>query len=379
MKLGDKQKMVEMLQEAFRVYSQLKIIRGMTSAENYLKQISNNETIPIANKTKTRDSINIDEFLTNLTKHKPGDIFNEQNMLNYIKNCILSVGKVFPGMISDNADYKIKSPNYWGLSQLHKSQLYVMSENIYDPIKKYYENRYIKKLLKNVQMNSTPSILLSNIIPLMEKSTFNTQTSILLMEHCFLTILFEYINLSDNVSMIVDIDVNDENESDEGFTISQSEKDTFKKNIATLLSDYFKIMNNSKENINITYNEIMDNVFKLKEAEKNRMRKRAEDLGKEQLQVDNEFKEHKIGFWSKGEHARHYDGDRFDEEFGIMQDLNEKENRLAKQKNKPKQGVNLQDVNDLDEEDDAQRRIDNEKGEVDTDEDWDDGDYYRED
>jgi phosphatidylserine/phosphatidylglycerophosphate/cardiolipin synthase-like enzyme len=47
MKLGDKQKMVEMLQEAFRVYSQLKIIRGMTSAENYLKQISNNETIPI--------------------------------------------------------------------------------------------------------------------------------------------------------------------------------------------------------------------------------------------------------------------------------------------------------------------------------------------
>lgn len=326
------------------------------------------------NKNSSRDSVNVEAFLSNMTKYKSGDIFNEQNMLNYIKNCVHSIGKVFPGMVSEKADYNIKSPKYWGISENHKTQLYIMSSKLFEPLKKYYDNITIKKLLQNIQTNSTPAILLSDIIPLMEKSTFNVQTSISLMEHCFLTILYEYIILSDNPSMLSE---STEEDFEEDFNVSQSEKDMFKNKIASLLSDYFKLIDNTKKNISITYDEIMDNVFKLKEAEKNRIRKRAEDLTKEQLQVDNEFKEHKIGFWSKGENVRYYDGDRFDEEFNIMRELNEKENRLAKNRNK--NNVNLLDVNDLDYEEQTQRLVDEEEGELIMDEDWDDGDFYGDD
>ena len=325
-------------------------------------------------KTNKKDSNMVDMFLSNMTKYKSNDVFNEQNMMNYMKNCIHSVGKVFPGMISEKADYRITAPNYWGISKNHKKQLSILSEQIYEPIAKYYNNVNIKKLLKNVQENTIPAILLSEIIPLMEKSTFNIQTSVLLMEHCFLTILFEYINLSDNASNILS-DVNEE--EDEELNVSDSEKNTFKNKIALLLIEYFKILTNTKKNISISYDEIMDNVFKLKEAEKNRIRKRAEDLTKEQLQVDNEFKEHKIGFWAKGENVRYYDGDRFDEEFGIMQELNEKEKRLNNNKNKP--NANLLDMNDLDYEEETNRFIEEEEGAVNMDEDWDDGDYYGED
>jgi len=352
------------------IITSLKKVNGVmkTKIVDFIKQY---------NKSQLSGSVNIAEFLTNLTKYKSGDIFNEQNMVNYIKNCIHSIGKVFPSMVCENADYKIKAPKYWGLSKNHDSQLKIISTDIFEPMQKHYQDINLKKLLKNIQKISTPSILLSNIIPLMEKSTFNMQTSILLMEHCFLTILVEYINLTNDDS-IISIDTFEE-EDEASYNVTQTDKNIFKKKIALLLSDYFKILNNSKKNISMTYDEIMDNVFKLKEAEKNRMRKRAEDLGKEKLQVDNEFKEHKIGFWSKGNNARFYDGDIYDEEFEIMQELNEKENRLAKHKNKPKQGVVLQDMNDLDEEEDAQRRIDNEEGELNMDEDWDDGDYYGED
>ena len=39
-------------------------------------------------KINKRDSANVESFLTNLTNYKANDVFNEQNMLNYIKNCI---------------------------------------------------------------------------------------------------------------------------------------------------------------------------------------------------------------------------------------------------------------------------------------------------
>lgn len=328
-------------------------------------------------KINKRDSANVESFLSNLTNYKVNDVFNEQNMLNYIKNCVHSAGKVFPGMISEKADYKINAPKYWGISKNHKNQLTIMSEQIFEPISKYYDNIIIKKLLKNIQENTIPAILLSNIIPLMEKSTFNLQTSILLMEHCFLAILFEYVKLSDNPSIILGANEGDEEEEEEEQNVSVSEKDTFKNKIALLLTEYFKIFINVKKNISITYDEIMDNVFKLKEAEKNRIRKRAENLTKEQLQVDNEFKEHKIGFWSKGENVRYYDGDRFDEEFGIMQELNEKERRLNMNKNK--NNADLLDVDDLDYEEETARFIDEEEGAINMDEDWDDGNYYGED
>ncbi len=333
------------------------------------------------NNAPSLGSINVEAFLNNLSAFKHGDNFNEQNMLNYIKNSILSLGKVFPGMINNSAEYKIKAPAYWHITKTHKTELYKMSDKLFEPLKKYYKYTTLSKLLENVQLNTSSLILLSNKIPLAESSSFDIVTSTLLMEHCFLLVLLEYINLSSDVHMIVKLDIEyvadgEEEESGNAFKLSRkrmlNEKDNFKNAIAALLSDYLKIIANTKENISIPYSDIMDNVFKLKEAEKNRMRQRAEDLTEEELKVDNEFRQVKIGMWGKGENVRGYDGDRYDEEYKVMREFGEKEKRLAK-------NANLLDMDDLEELEETDQYIDVEENQLNEDEDWDDGDYYGED
>ena len=102
---------------------------------------------------------------------------------------------------------------------------------------------------------------------------------------------------------------------------------------AKLLVAYLTIMMKSKETINVSYNDVEDRVFKLKEAEKYDFTDRLKNVTEEEREVDNILKHHKLGALysiglSKG--IKNYDPDNFEHDKMVAEKVSEIQNRLKK-------------------------------------------------
>jgi hypothetical protein len=217
----------------------------------------------------------------------------------------------------------VKVEKYWKISKLAADDIITLSVETTQELNKYYGDATLKKLLNTVQTKLHNVILLANKVPFVEQSAFNNSLSFILIEHCLLLVLYEYVKLSSNKHMLYTREENeDENEDtdDEGandeFDDDKLKGDQIKlqNNVGMMVSDFIKIFARHKNSINISYDSIMDNVFKLKESEKNRVRQRKHDLTPEQRRIDNLFQELKIGnIWSNTD-VRGFDGDRYEQE-----------------------------------------------------------------
>jgi hypothetical protein len=67
-----------------------------------------------------------------------------------------------------------------------------------------------------------------------------------------------------------------------------------------LLIAFLDILNNSKDTIDISYEEIQDRVFKLREREKDMVTDRLKSMTDEQRDADTILKINKLGMYSKG-------------------------------------------------------------------------------
>lgn len=270
------------------------------------------------NKNKKEKDMVI-KFLNNLTNTVDSD---QINIINYVKNCIKMIGKILPGMIKKKVKYDIEVNRDWNISGFHKQNILKISSEEYISIQKYYEDPDLNTgFLEYIQKMYSQIILLSDKIPIIYNSNFTPEMSMKLMRYCFFIGLYRYITSIDELELL------------ERPEIIQLNDETNLKNIkiTSLLCDFIKILSNHKEKINISYEDVMNNIFKLKESEKNRIRKRTSELSNEARKIDNEFKMLKIGEWGKGENVTGYDGERYDEEYKIMNEYNEnvkKANRL---------------------------------------------------
>jgi hypothetical protein len=70
---------------------------------------------------------------------------------------------------------------------------------------------------------------------------------------------------------------------------------TLKQDVAKLLISYLNIMMRSKKTVNMSYSDVEDVVFKLKEAEKYDFTDRLKDLTDEAREVDTILKHNKLG------------------------------------------------------------------------------------
>jgi hypothetical protein len=120
--------------------------------------------------------------------------------------------------------------------------------------------------------------------------------------------------------------------SDRNTEIGQGNKMILKQQVANLLLVYIQMLEESKETINFSYENVMDRVFKLKEREKNKITDRLEKMSNEMRDVDNILKQNKLGDWSKGLQTglTKYNKSYFDSESGLRKDLNEYEEKLRK-------------------------------------------------
>jgi len=181
-------------------------------------------------------------------------------------------------------------------------------------------------------------------------NVFDKRVTTLLYEYYLLSVLTDYIYLTKEPSMVTRMLVNPhKDESDlfsADFLIEQQlrftedeqefiEGDVMKLNqeVAKLIISYLQIMMNSKKTINVSYKDVEDKVFKLKEAEKYDFTDKLKDMSDEGRAVDTILKHYKLGplyslGMSKG--IKEYDPEHFEYDKKIAENVAKIQNNLRK-------------------------------------------------
>jgi hypothetical protein len=279
------------------------------------------------------------------------------NYINFMKSYIELFVIVFPSMIINQRIQTITPPKYWGLSLDHENDIVDMVSDFYKPIEKFYGDIILRNVLNEIMTKSRGIYLLSQTTPILTNikindkevyNVFDKRTVTLLYEYYFLSVLTDYMYLTKDPSMVTRMLVNpDKGDSDlfsADFLIEQQlrfteseqefiEGDVMKLNqeVAKMLVAYLQIMMRSKKTINISYADVEDNVFKLKEAEKYDFTDKLKDMSDEQRAVDTILKHHKLGplyslGMSKG--IKEYDPEHFEYDKKIAENVAKLQSKL---------------------------------------------------
>ena len=287
---------------------------------------------------------------------------NTYNCINFYKTYIHNFTEIFPNIILNKVDYQnVFIPNYLGLSSSHSNKIKLFISDYYKSLQSFYGLNEITKVLSTVSIKCKNIVKLSEITPSLTtiKSDtiqlipiFNERTSKFIYEYYLLKIITCYIELTDNPNMIVHNVVTENTEYDlvtrefledeetkvqfmeidkhTDTHIVSGDKLSLKKNISGLLCRYIGMLCEHKDTIDITYDTILDRIFKLKSKEKDSITDRLQAMTDESRNVDNVFKVLKLGTWGKGiqKGLTRYDKETYDEESELRDKMAEVERKI---------------------------------------------------
>jgi hypothetical protein len=279
------------------------------------------------------------------------------NYINFYKYFALLLSTVFPKIIINKQEQNINPPRYWKFSSQHNTDLSQAVQSYYAPLNMFYDNKVIENVLNEVQIRCKNIIRLANTTPAMTAikigdkenySVFDKRLVTLLYEHYILQILDEYVNLSTDSSMINKMLTIPER-SDEVFSqdfliekqlrFAEEEQEFIKgdvlllqENVAKLLVSFINIMKKSKSTIDRSYDNIVDENFKLKEGEKYTFTDRLKEMTEEEREVDNILKMYKLGpLWSRGLMTGAYDPENYDQDKEVAMKIAEIQKRMRRE------------------------------------------------
>jgi hypothetical protein len=291
---------------------------------------------------------------------------NMYNIINFLKTFIENIVTVFPNIILNEVDYKnVRIPDYWKLSSKHTNDLKKDINQHYERLRPFYNNPILLQLLQTIQISSKNLSLLSKNTPCFSsiylKDTnikllpvIEERTSRYLYEYYLLRVFINYIELTEqdmfssiqekeNTISIEDIittgyieDVERrvifETQPSYESTLIKGNKKQLKSSVADLFLVFMDIMDGHKKIIDISYEQVLDRVFKLKEKEKDRITDRLKNLiTDEERDTDTILKINKLGVWNKGlqKGLTTYDKDFYDDEREFMESMLQYERTLG--------------------------------------------------
>jgi hypothetical protein len=268
----------------------------------------------------------VEKLLTQLTDFIGYDRDEEDTLFQYIqfmKNNVHLFVYVFPNIILNHLEPDISIPKYMNyLSFSHRIKLIESMTQHFKPFMGYYHNPIINKVLINIQTKGKDICELINCCPIILNQNFDTEYSsfdktivILLMEFLFLKVIHLYIDLTEDITNITipkqkskkEKEYSSLEDIEEEYidfsmdaAILEGDKKELKNNISDMLKTFLIIMKNQKDDINISYDSIMDKIFKIKEAEKSMFTSELKAKTEEERNVDTELKRNKLGRWNRG-------------------------------------------------------------------------------
>ena len=264
-------------------------------------------------------------------------------MFTFYDTFIKNIMRIYPNIIMKDVDYNnVKIPNNWKLSDRHAGDIRALLFAEISNLQKFYKDVELFPILEYVQKQSEDIIDLMSATTLFADLILSDNTT----EETIIngTILSKLLKFYVVCSMFIYIKALDMDlESEEGVTesaillnlvdsegmaetvreqIMEGKREELNKKIAKLLHTYIIIMENQKKKLNINNEDIIKNVLKSKEKEKNKVTKRLGDLTVEEREVENIHKNHRLGNWNLGQTRAlfEYDENQYDKERKEIED-----------------------------------------------------------
>lgn len=243
-----------------------------------------------------------------------------RSSINFIQTYLCNFIKIFPNAIlSQNSlnTFQKVIPNHWNISPNDASKISMEVTEYYSKLHHFYGNSRLTNVLQRVPVDLNVILELANDTPIGDGvNAFDKKTGLYLFEFYFLTTLHGYIN-SINLKPVaaqamragLDMDTPfdgaplaaEDVEYDEySSEINQGELKDIKHHVAGLLMSYLDLMEGHKIMVNISYDFIMNSVFKIQQSEKDTFTSKLERMSPDVRKVDTLMKAHKIGDWNKG-------------------------------------------------------------------------------
>ena len=285
----------------------------------------------------------INEFSIDSNRVNQNDVVYK--MINYMKLTIKSICRLFPNMIKHRVGIKnITPPTHWKLSAKHNADFSTIISKYYGGIDGFYNDDGVELVLDRIFSTTQDIYALSeNTLynaPLESGnnkfySVFDREITMRLFKFYFFTIILEHINILNDGNVINElalierndnsapnIDVTSDPDDDLGIEIDiiSGIKESTNQKIASLIDNYANIICTHKNEINYTYEHMMERVNQSREKEKDTITGHLRGLTDEQREIQNHFKNHKLGSWNKGiqKGVRIYQKDTYDQEREAM-------------------------------------------------------------
>jgi hypothetical protein len=277
--------------------------------------------------------------------------------IQFVRDYIVNFSFIFPSIITKQVDYSsIKLPNYWKLSKFHKKNITTIIDEYYFNLREFYNDGVLSKVLNAVPLMTGKLMMMMKATPYFTEigethTIFDERTSKLLFEYYFLQCFMTYIQLGENDDMIArpvreSAYLEDEEQGEnitEGDAVEMDalreepqqrlgNRKNLKMRMAKLFIAYLDILSKHKEIVDISYEKVMDAVFKSKEREKDTFTDRLKGISDDSRKVDTILKINKLGVWSKGlqKGLTTYVASNYDEDLGEMEEMARIENMVRK-------------------------------------------------
>jgi hypothetical protein len=263
----------------------------------------------------------------------------------YISSFINKLLTLYPNIIENEIDFSnIGIPDHWTsgsqrISNTHVSDIKDIILNEYLLFKKYYGSEELKIVISNLKFNPLVKIIIeiTKLLPFIAdisvsqdeklETIFNGKITKLLMTYLFLTTINIYIGEIDNITKKNRSKLSEEKVSSVDEQILMGKKVAIEGEVSNLLVDVLTLMKTSKKILNVTNNEINQDILKSKEKEKSKITKRLGDLSVDERRIEDTMKNHRLGEWAVGQTKSLYvyDENQYDKERKDMEEdaLNE--------------------------------------------------------
>jgi hypothetical protein len=251
----------------------------------------------------------------------------------YIQNFV----HVFPNIIATTNSLSSVIPSYLGLSNTDKNKMQDIINQQFHTLEPLYGKKTIHNILVTISNKTKDYFSLSKETPPFEPLQIDSQridVCINLYEYYMLRVLTTYIECIKDTTLV---DKRDRVEA--------------MQDIGKLLIAYLGIMEREKEKVDISYEHVADDIFKIQQFEKKKITDRLKAKTDESRQVDNVKKAHKLDEWGIGlkKGFGKYDGKNYDQNNELADELEEYESLIEQLKRNKNDVVTVEEQDKLEE------------------------------
>lgn len=331
--------------------------------KNYLQTVNDQMQVTISDfiRRNTNDQIHrkFAECLTTITEFRPEPSSPDSTifqMAGYAKSVSWLIARVFPNIVINNVAYgNVKVPACWNLSEQHQQDIRVQARDHYSPLSKYYDDPQIKAFLEVFQFegrqlwkiaDDTMYIAPVNTSAGMVQSVFDDKMVKYLFKFYILNAFINMMELVEREDFYddkmerpsnpllreqVDVVLGQDGRAPM-LEIMSGEKKVMSEKVAGVIAAFLAVACQDKKAIDLNYDDLMEKVTRSKEKEKDQIVEFLTELTDEEREIENMFKNHRIGRWSVGMQKgfRVYEGDTYDKERQEMEERTIREARLDK-------------------------------------------------